>query len=85
MKIKFQEGDRRVDSVVVWILIAKLADPGKVSLIQMRPEISDPVLEYAIRVVFVESFKRVTICSCCSLVKSETGQPSRIVLAKQRN
>jgi hypothetical protein len=56
VKIKFQEGDRRVDSV--GILIAKLADPGKVSLIQMRPEISDPVLEYAIRVVFVESFKK---------------------------
>ena len=54
MEVKFHECHRTVDAVVVWVLIRKAPDPGKICLVYVLLEVGYSVLENGGRVILVE-------------------------------
>ncbi len=54
MEVKLHESDWRVNSIIVWIFVFKVAYPGEICLVEMRPEYSNAVFENVVRVIFVE-------------------------------
>ena len=44
MEVKLYESDRRVNAVIVWIIVSKPADPSKVGLVEMGLKVMNSVL-----------------------------------------
>ncbi len=59
VEIKLQKGDGAVYAVVVGVLVAELADPGKVGLVDELLEVGDATAQHGLRVVLVEGAEEV--------------------------
>jgi hypothetical protein len=58
VEVELHKSDRRMNTIVVWIFVSELADPGKVRLAKMGLEGPNTVFEDTVRIVFVERFEQ---------------------------
>lgn len=54
MEVQLHECNWTVYSIVIWILVPKVTNPGEVRFVQMLVEQGQPMFTHCFRVIFVE-------------------------------